>query len=800
VGHMSETAPARSLKPSIVRIWGPDNAVIGAGFLVSANHVLTAAHVARRARQDSTDPLGHVTVDFPLISRPGPPMRARVVFVGTVEAPDVDVAGLVLEGDPPDGVKPVHLVTAESVWGHRFRAHGFPSGRDRGEWASGRLLDAVEGGWIMIAGDKSSGVRVRPGYSGAPVWDDVLNATTGMVVAADKEDKDRIAYVLPASILVDAWSEVLTARAIPPSPYRGLYSFDETSGGEFYGREACVADVAGQLERRPIVALVSPSGSGKSSLIGAGVVPLLKSRGRWLVVRARPSKDPFEHLTTAIANAMASVQHAPAWSLSPHELQRLLKARRLREVLQDLLDVSGCQHLLLVIDQMEELYTLCRDESVRENFVAALTDTAGAHRGPFGRVSVLLALRSDFEPDARATAHLGKLLAQAVVRLPFMTDEELRRVVEAPATALEVSFEAGLVERILTDFRHQPGALPLLQFLLMLLWEEQVNSTMTLAAYDQIGGVAGSLSKYADSVYADLGEDDQPAARRVLLQLVGLTEGDGDTRKPLSEREVRSGDWEMVRDLALQRLLVLDSTPEGEEIAELAHESLARGWAALRLWIEEAKLRLETSDAAADLIIRKYALRSGVLNLLPFPLDTIAVAAAFARMGQQMARAYDAKLSGDVLRTSGIAMAEGIAATAGGVYAGGRLLKMVPGMSVWVGLLVQPPLIAATAYAVGGTWKYFFHVVTAGGKGPDGAKLREVVSVNFRNQLRHAREQSGREGWRDTAARGSATVKMRARDAWDSDVGLRTRTWSTEGVRAVRARLRNSGRDEGDGS
>jgi uncharacterized protein (DUF697 family) len=374
---------------------------------------------------------------------------------------------------------------------------------------------------------------------------------------------------------------------------------------------------------------------------------------------------------------------------------------------------------------------------MREEFADALSSSVRQPLGPARRLVLLLALRSDFEREARTLNGLDWCLTEGTLSVPTMTESEIRSAVEKPALAMGVRFDDGLVDRIVSDFTGQPGALPLLQFMLTVLWEEQEDHVLGANAYQEIGALSASLARYADDVYRSLDDSDQKRARRVLLQLTGLTHGSTDTRRPLARHETRTGDWDVVLVLARQRLLVVDHDESGEDVAELAHESLAQSWAMLRSWLDDAAARLAESDARADVIIRRFSLTAGAVNILPPPLDMLAVGSTFARMGQQMARAYDASLNREVLRTAGLAMAEGVAAVAGGVYVGNSLLKFVPGVNIWVALLVQPPLVGAIAYAVGNTWKYFFRVVSAGGKGPDNAELKELVSTNLRNNLRH---------------------------------------------------------------
>ncbi|GAB7106616.1 hypothetical protein JCM4814A_49300 [Streptomyces phaeofaciens JCM 4814] len=787
------------IRSSIVRVWDANGRVVGAGFLVGARHVITCEHVALRAatgraggppRPGSgpsarpapasaapasaapapadpsptepvatgpvatgpvpadpirTDPVptAPVQIDFPFLDVPGPPLRARLRRLGSARLRGLDVMGLVLEEDPPAGAVPARLSMAESPWGRRFRTAGFPTGRDHGEYATGRVRDLVDGDWLQIEAEHRTGARVRQGYSGSPLWNDDLGAATGMVVAADREDRDRIAYAIPAALLVEAWSEVLQARSVPPCPYRGLSAFDEGSAAHFHGREDIVHRLVRRAEEFPVTALVSPSGTGKSSVLAAGVLPAVRANGSWLPLRMRPGRDPIASLSFAVANAMEAHPDAARWTKTPSEVVAALREQSFADLAHQLLQQSGRRRLLLVVDQFEELLTLCRDAAVRDGFIEIVAEAARRGGGAHRPVTVLLALRADREQEAvgRSKA-LGLLLGSNAVRLDPLNDEALRQALERPAAAHAVAFEPGLVDRILTDLRGRGGALPLLEFLLLLLWEQQEDRTLTWSAYHRLGGVGGALTRYADTMYDHLTGQEARSARRVLLQLVGLAEGSADTRRPLLEREVRPGDWALVQRLADERLLCLDRNEKGEEVAELVHESLAWNWDRLHLWITDADRRLKESDRRADRIGRRFSIGAGAANLLPPPMDAIMVGATFARMGQQMAKAYDVEISWQVLRTAGIAMAEGIAAVAGAMWGGTALLKAVPTMSVWVALLIQPPLVAAIAYSVATTWKYYFHVVCAGGRGPDNAELREFVTIALRGRLHQARTKS----------------------------------------------------------
>lgn len=206
-----------SLESAIVRFRSTGDNVVGVGFLVTDRHVLTCAHVvaaALRLRHGTPDvPQADLQLDFPLLA-PGQVSTARVVHWQA----DADVAGLELDGQPPSGASPVRLVTAGDLWGHSFRAFGFPSGYERGVWASGVLRGRQADGWLQIEDVKQTGYLVAPGFSGGPVWDDVLDGVVGMIVAADTHERVKAAFLIPADVLAAAWPDVVRAYGEPAIP------------------------------------------------------------------------------------------------------------------------------------------------------------------------------------------------------------------------------------------------------------------------------------------------------------------------------------------------------------------------------------------------------------------------------------------------------------------------------------------------------------------------------------------------------------------------------------------------------
>jgi hypothetical protein len=200
---------------------------------------------------------------------------------------------------------------------------------------------------------------------------------------------------------------------------------------------------------------------------------------------------------------------------------------------------------------------------------------------------LLLSLRADFAGQALSYRPLADAMQQGGLILGPMSRSELRRAIEEPARGQGVTYEPGLVERLLDDAGDEPGNLPLLQFALTLLWERRVGGQLSHAAYEEIGGVAGALTVYADHVYEELIPAEQEGARRVFLQMVHPGEGAEDTRRLATRDELNEKDWPLVQKLANARLLVTDRNPAGQETIGIVHEALIWNWGRLRAWMDE---------------------------------------------------------------------------------------------------------------------------------------------------------------------------------------------------------------------
>ena len=572
-----------SIDKAVARIRTPRGKVVGAAFLVAPDLLLTCWHVARDALEDN-----RLCLDFPLVhsgqTRKSEQMRCFARLERHAE--DADLALLRLESPAPDGSSPIRLVVEQDVsafWEHPCRAFGFPKGHDGGVWAKGRLQAAIgDKGWLQLSATDQSGYFVQPGFSGGPIWDEELNGTVGMVVAADPAA--RAAFCIPAAHLLDFCPE-LRPQSLPPNPYRGLLAFREQDADFFFGREAVSVDLWERVRRSPLVSVLGPSGSGKSSLVFAGVLPEVRANVEWAVVSMRPGGDPFRELAFALLPLLEADRSETDRLREVPKLSDALRSSdiALANVLRRILERTGRTRLLVILDQFEELFTLSAETEQRtflDCWLAAL-------KTPDPPWRVLLTLRADFLAQALLYRPFADTLnAGETVLLAPMSRDDLRAAVREPACLHGVTFEGGLVERILDDVEEAPGQLPLLEFALTQLWERQESRHLTHAAYEAIGGVEGSLMHHAEAVYQEFSEEEREDVRRVFIQMVTPGEGTQDTRRRALRTELGAARWRTVRHLADARLLVTGQDANGQEYAEVAHEALIQSWPTLREWMQ----------------------------------------------------------------------------------------------------------------------------------------------------------------------------------------------------------------------
>jgi DNA-binding SARP family transcriptional activator/ABC-type glycerol-3-phosphate transport system substrate-binding protein len=386
------------------------------------------------------------------------------------------------------------------------------------------------------------------------------------------------------------------------NPYKGLRSFSEADAEDFFGREALVDDLVLRIgDGARFLALVGPSGSGKSSVALAGLVPALRATpdGRRLVARMSPGSHPFAQLEAALARA-AHDAHRPAPALGDDELALLRAA--LTVVPDDRTE------LLLVIDQFEELLTGVIARATVRSFLCNLVE---ALEDPHGQLLVVVTLRSDFLDQAMRQPDLAGLLTAGAVHVPPLTAVELQAAVVRPARAVGLVTEPELVAELVSEATQHPGALPLLQFVLTELTEDAEGGILTLAALREAGGVQGMLARRAEELYASSPGPSQEAMRLLLLRLVALKEGGEPTRRVVVLDELQlpgvgqGTRREVLEALGAARLLTYGRDAlSGLPTVEVAHEAVLAAWPRCAGWIAAAttdiRLTLDLERAAAD--------------------------------------------------------------------------------------------------------------------------------------------------------------------------------------------------------
>ncbi|WP_318699320.1 MULTISPECIES: WD40 repeat domain-containing protein [unclassified Roseofilum] len=363
-----------------------------------------------------------------------------------------------------------------------------------------------------------------------------------------------------------------------PCPYRGLFHFGPNDAQFFFGRESFIQELYGATKTERLIPVLGASGSGKSSVVLAGLVPKLVQDGHWQLTHFRPGSEPFHSLALSLVPLYTS-----------DETDQIIHARKLSKSLQNgelpLADVflkirqnHLTDQILLIIDQFEELYTLCSKVEIRHQFLDALiADLPG---------TVVMTMRADFLGNALSYRPFADVLNRKDYKLGSMNREELTDVIVKPAEAQGVGFEAGLIERILDDVNHQPGNLPLLEFALTQLWHQQRGKTLTHEVYAAIGEVEGALARHADETYGRLSEGEKERVRQIFVQLVLPGEGAEDTRRVAVKEQLREQSWSLVKQLADARLVVTSRDGQERETVEVVHEALIRNWGELRGWME----------------------------------------------------------------------------------------------------------------------------------------------------------------------------------------------------------------------
>lgn len=385
----------------------------------------------------------------------------------------------------------------------------------------------------------------------------------------------------------------LKLGGIPPCPYRGLFAFREEDAQLFFGREQFTINLVMAVKKKPLVAVIGSSGSGKSSVVFAGLIPQLRQDTlvEWQIVWFRPLNNPIAALAAALAPLYSRRETNPTDTHESHTHQMAERdltmalqqdESALYKTIEDLIQQNVGTRLLLIVDQFEELYTLC-PESERQPFLNGLLKAVRLAPA----FTLVMTLRADFYGYALSDRTLSDALQGAILNLGPMNREELRQAIERPAMRMEVKLEKELTDELIYTVKDQPGHLPLLEFALTQLWVKQQDGLLTHQAYEEIGGVEKALANHAEAVYAQLNETDRNRAQQVFMQLVRLGEGGEATRRLATRSEVKEDNWDLVISLASSRLVVTNRNESThEETVEIVHEALIKNWGRLESWMQ----------------------------------------------------------------------------------------------------------------------------------------------------------------------------------------------------------------------
>ena len=466
------------------------------------------------------------------------------------------------------------------------------------------------------------------------------------------------------------------------NPYKGLHAFTEKDSGDYFGRDEALARLLQLVTTRPVVVLNGSSGSGKSSLIRAGLQPRLRAaeNGRqgeqerisWIVIDLRFGGQPLDNLAAVLAAKMEPsvppevlAQELRSGKRSLYDVaQAIITQRSITASTDENVSAAAKHKLLLVIDQFEELFSQTEGERVIAEALSILLPDSPVRPSSVHPLTILLSLRAGFGRYTLTRRALVDAMQDGLILLGPMNRVELERTIVEPARNRGVMLEVGLTERILDDVGEEPGRLPLLQFALTQLWQRQYDGMLTHVAYDEIGGVSGALASYAEQVFSDLSDDERLQVRQLVVQLVRPGDATDDTSRRVTRPVVGEKNWRLAQKLADARLLVIDQDAGGRETVELAHEALIRYWDRLRSWLDNDRVfrlwqhRLETAyeewrqdGCSDDMLLRGGNLAEAAQweeqrgSDLPSPLEDFVAASIQAqerRLAAEEARRIDA--------------------------------------------------------------------------------------------------------------------------------------------------------------
>jgi len=408
------------------------------------------------------------------------------------------------------------------------------------------------------------------------------------------------------------------------SPFRSLRPFEPEDSCLFFGRDSETAALLARLSRSPALVVLGNSGSGKSSLIRAGLIPALR-QGRfrshpspvnsWRTVLFRPSSTPFDYLADVLPNSLApELSPEKRAEFSTYCREKLPSGEAaLRDAISAITHSVSIEsrpsHILLVADQFEEIFTLTESRKTRDRYIDSLL-AANCLNGPIA-VYLVLILRADFYANCLEHQGLSRLPETNLYNVPRMSADQLHESIEKRLAMAGGQAEAGFIDSLLAEVGDEPGDLALLEHALGLLWERcgGAGCTLTSKAYSEIGRLRGALSRHADEVYESLSNETQKElTRKIFLELIHLGDGAQDTRRRLRKADLLSLGNPQEIEFVLAHLVssrLISAGAEGQQaFVEISHEALLREWSALQEWIaqnrEELRLARRLMQAAEE--------------------------------------------------------------------------------------------------------------------------------------------------------------------------------------------------------
>jgi WD40 repeat protein len=550
---------SQTIESSTIRILNLNGKTVGTGFLVSQDLAVTCAHVVVAADAIDGDA---IQVQFT-----GKQQKISGVVLAQYwrDIKSGDIAFIRLDAVPEE-VTPLRLaLAANSHANSGFHSFGYATAADiQGIHVNGKIDGYLKTHQLL----QLQSIQANHGVSGGPVFDEARNVVIGMINRGHTGlgRNQGTTFATPSELLFEICPEIKPSETCP---YLGLETFTAETTRFFFGREALTEKLIVTLrDGCRFLAVFGPSGSGKSSVVRAGLLPKIAAGlfADWKQVIIRPADQPFEQMKTAGLDSFENIS----------------------------------SRTILFIDQFEELFTLCPDV-LRQEFVEKLARALGNPR-----FMLIISMRDDFYSAFNAKA--APLAASEHIKVEnipgTLKRDELLAMIEKPAGVAGLALEEGLAEIILKDLARDGEArsstLPLLEFTLAQLWESRRDGFLTREAYQEIGGVTGSLARWADDAYSALPKESQFVAQSLLTSLVHLgdkAQGLPDTRRSRSLAEFDGTTREIIVHFVDRRLLVT----EGEAV-ELVHDALVREWGRLRDFVEtdrdNLRLREGVSDAA----------------------------------------------------------------------------------------------------------------------------------------------------------------------------------------------------------